>query len=105
REAPSRGAPPYGDPRRYVSRILRRIGRPDLVPRYSGVATGVVAVENAGVVVPAGTTTQLEPPITYAAVATPPRSAWAERQFLERQFLERQVLQHQGHTRPGPTEQ
>jgi Transglycosylase SLT domain len=86
-----RGVPPYRETRRYVSRILRRIGRPDLVPRYSGVATGVVAVENGGVVVPVGTTTQLEPTITNAAVATPPRSAWAERQFLERQLLERQV--------------
>lgn len=84
-----RGVPPYRETRRYVSRILRRIGRPDLVPRYSGVATGVVAVDNGGVVVPVGTT-PLEPTITYA-VATPPRSALAERQFLERQLLERPV--------------
>jgi hypothetical protein len=28
-------------------------------------------------------------------VATPPRSAWAERQFLERQVLERQALERQ----------
>jgi hypothetical protein len=84
-----RGVPPYRETRRYVSRILRRIGRPDLVPRYSGVATGVVAVESRGVVVPVGTT-PLEPTITYT-VATPPRSAWAERQLLERQLLERPV--------------
>jgi hypothetical protein len=85
-----RGVPPYRETRRYVSRILRRIGRPDLVPRYSGAATGVVAVENGGVVIPVSTT-RLEPPVTYA-VATPPRSAWAERQFLERQLLERPVV-------------
>lgn len=95
-----RGVPPYRETRRYVSRILRRIGRPDLVPRYSGAATGVVAVENGGVVVPVGTT-RLEPTITYA-VAAPPRSAWAERQFLERQLLERQVVPSRPERPVGP---
>jgi len=83
-----RGVPPYRETRRYVSRILRRIGRPDLVPRYSGVSNGVVPVVER-VVVPVGTGA-LEPAITYAEAA-PPRSAGAERQLLERQLLERQV--------------
>jgi Transglycosylase SLT domain len=83
-----RGVPPYRETRRYVSRILRRIGRPDLVPRYSGVSNGVVPVVER-VVVPVGTSA-LEPAITHA-VASPPRSAGAERQLLEQQLLERQV--------------
>jgi hypothetical protein len=83
-----RGVPPYRETRRYVSRILRRIGRPDLVPRYSGVSNGVVPVVER-VVVPVGTSA-LEPAITYA-VASPPRSAGAERQLLEQQLLERPV--------------
>ena len=80
------GVPPYRETRRYVSRILRRIGRPDLVPRVSGVPGGA---EHHAVVIPVAAS-HMEPAITYA-VATPPRSAWAERQFLERQLLERQV--------------
>jgi hypothetical protein len=83
-----RGVPPYRETRRYVSRILRRIGRPDLVPRYSGVTNGVVPVGE-GVVMPVSTSA-LEPAITYA-VTSPPLSAGAERQVLERQLLERQV--------------
>jgi Transglycosylase SLT domain len=84
------GVPPYRETRRYVSRILRRIGRPDLVPRVSGVTNGV---EQHAVVIPVAGG-HVEPAVTYV-VATPPRSAWAERQFLERQVLERQALERQ----------
>jgi hypothetical protein len=85
------GVPPYRETRRYVSRILRRIGRADLVPRVPHV-------------VPVATTRRIDPGFTWA-VASPspspsptpsptlsptpspssPRSAWAERQALERQ--------------------
>ncbi|PYN81251.1 MAG: hypothetical protein DMD96_11095 [Candidatus Rokuibacteriota bacterium] len=68
------GVPPYRETRRYVSRILRRIGRADLVPRVSSVNSLVVPVA----------TTRIDPGFTWA-VAGPPRSAWAERQALERQ--------------------
>jgi hypothetical protein len=84
------GVPPYRETRRYVSRILRRIGRPDLVPRVSGVTN---EVEHHAVVIPVASG-HVEPAVTYA-VATPPRSAWAERQVLERQVLERQALERQ----------
>jgi hypothetical protein len=75
------GVPPYRETRRYVSRILRRIGRPDLVPqqRAGTVHTAVIPVS----------THRIDPgfslltPPTMAS--TPPRSAWAERQALERQ--------------------
>ena len=82
-----RGVPPYRETRRYVSRILRRIGRPDLVPRYGHVSE----VEQPAVVVPVASV-RTEPAITFA-VATPtlPRSAWSERQLLERQLHERQL--------------
>ena len=85
------GVPPYRETRRYVSRILRRIGRADLVPRVSSVSPHVVPH-----VVPVATTSQIDPGFTWA-VASPsptpsptpspssPRSAWAERQALERQ--------------------
>src|SRR4029434_10301346 len=82
-----RGVPPYRETRRYVSRILRRIGRPDLVPRYGHVSE----VEQPAVVIPVASV-HMEPAITFAvATPTPPRSAWSERQFLERQLHERQV--------------
>ena len=68
------GVPPYRETRRYVSRILRRIGRADLVPRVSSVNSMVVPVA----------ATRIDPGFTWA-VAGPPRSAWAERQALERQ--------------------
>jgi transglycosylase-like protein with SLT domain len=68
------GVPPYRETRRYVSRILRRIGRPELLPRVSGVSHAVVPVS----------TSRSAPTITFA-VANSTRSAWAERQFLERQ--------------------
>src|SRR5437867_10177118 len=72
------GVPPYRETRRYVSRTLRRIGRPDLIPvwRPRNASSGH------GVVVPVSTTT-LEPGFTLA-VATSSRSGWAERQALER---------------------
>ena len=90
-----RGVPPYRETRRYVSRILRRIGRPDLVPRVSGVSGGVSTVSNG--VIPVATTStvgtsRMDPGFTYvvadpprSVVADPPRSAWAERLALERQ--------------------
>src|SRR5262245_57515360 len=82
-----RGVPPYRETRRYVSRILRRIGRPDLVPRYGHVSE----VEQPAVIIPVASV-QMEPAVTFtAATPTPPRSAWSERQFLERQLHERQV--------------
>ena len=84
-----RGVPPYRETRRYVSRILRRIGRPDLVPRYGHVS----AVEHQAVLIPVAST-HMEPAITFAVAApapTPPRSAWSERLVLERQLHERQV--------------
>jgi hypothetical protein len=83
-----RGVPPYRETRRYVSRILRRIGRPDLVPRYGGARSGLVPV--VGEVVVPVSTSALEPAITHA-VASPPRSAGAERLLLEQQLVERQV--------------
>ena len=85
------GVPPYRETRRYVSRILRRIGRADLVPRVSSVSPHVVPH-----VVPVATTSRIDPGFTWA-VASPsptpsptpspssPRSAWAERQALEHQ--------------------
>jgi len=82
-----RGVPPYRETRRYVSRILRRIGRPDLVPRYGHVSE----VEQSAVVIPVASV-HMEPAVTFAAATpTPPRSAWSERQLLERQLHERQV--------------
>jgi hypothetical protein len=73
-----RGVPPFPETRRYVSRILRRIGRPDLIPiwRPRNASNGH------GVVVPVSATT-LDPGITLA-VAKSSRSGWAERQALER---------------------
>src|SRR5438094_2725460 len=75
------GVPPYRETRRYVNRILRRIGRPDLVPppRVSHVHATVIPVA----------TTRIDP--NFALLSPPslaptsPRSAWAERQALERQ--------------------
>ena len=77
-----RGVPPYPETRRYVSRILRRIGRPDLVPqRVSGGRSTVIPVA----------TTRIDPgfalfsPPSLAPSPSQPRSAWAERQALEHQ--------------------
>ena len=78
------GVPPYRETRLYVNRILRRIGRPDLVPqpRVSGVHASVIPVA----------TTRIDPgfallsPPGLAPSPSPaPRSAWAERQALEHQ--------------------
>jgi Transglycosylase SLT domain len=85
-----RGVPPYRETRRYVSRILRRIGRPDLVPQYGHVS----AADHQAVLIPVAST-HMEPAITFAVAApapTPPRSAWSERLVLERQLHERQVV-------------
>jgi hypothetical protein len=84
-----RGVPPYPETRRYVNRILRRIGRPDLVPQR------VSAVSGGGrpTVVPVATATRIDPgfallsPPTLPPIQSQPRSAWAERQALEHQPL------------------
>jgi hypothetical protein len=80
------GVPPYRETRRYVSRILRRIGRADLVPQYgagrnrvSGISADVIPVAATNVM----GTSRLEPSFTYVA-ADQPRSGWAERLALER---------------------
>jgi Transglycosylase SLT domain len=80
-----RGVPPYPETRRYVNRILRRIGRPDLVPqRVSGVSNVRATV------IPVATT-RIDPgfallsPPSLAPAPSQPRSAWAERQALEHQ--------------------
>jgi len=73
------GVPPYRETRQYVNRILRRIGRPDLVPqpRTSSAHATVIPVA----------TTRIDP--NFALLSPPslapvsPRSAWAERQALE----------------------
>src|SRR5262249_11604428 len=81
-----RGVPPYPETRRYVNRILRRIGRPDLVPQR--VSSGVRPM-----VIPVATTTRIDPgfallsPPALAPSQSQPRSAWAERQALEHQPL------------------
>jgi len=81
-----RGVPPYPETRRYVNRILRRIGRSDLVPqRVSG--GGHAAV------IPVATATRIDPgfallsPPALAPSQSQPRSAWAERQAIEHQPL------------------
>ncbi len=85
------GVPPYRETRRYVSRILRRIGRPDLVPQHQHRVSSVSAT-----VIPVATT-QIDPgfallsPPSLAPSPSSPRSAWAERQALERQALEHQA--------------
>jgi hypothetical protein len=85
------GVPPYRETRQYVSRILRRIGRPDLVPqRVSSVNASVHAS-----VIPVATSrvapSHIDPgfallsPPSLAPSQSSPSSAWAERQALERQ--------------------
>ena len=77
-----RGVPPYPETRRYVSRILRRIGRPDLVPhRVSGARATVIPVATARI----DPGFALLSPPSLAPSPSPPRSAWAERQALEHQ--------------------
>ena len=72
------GVPPFPETRRYVSRILRRIGRPDLIPVWRPRS----ASNGHAVIVPVSTST-LDPGITLAVVNSA-RSGWAERQALER---------------------
>jgi len=60
------GVPPYPETRRYVVRILRRIGRGDLANRVSGDWGGAITL----------------------AVTGSPLVAWRERQALERQVME-----------------
>ena len=77
-----RGVPPYPETRRYVSRILRRIGRPDLVPqRVSGMRATVIPVATARI----DPGFALLSPPSLAPSPTLQRSAWAERQALEHQ--------------------
>src|SRR5262249_60471618 len=73
------GVPPYRETRRYVNRILRRIGRPDLVPqpRVAGVHASVIP----------GATTRIDPgfallspPGLAPSPSPPPPSAWARGQ-------------------------
>jgi len=73
-----RGVPPFPETRRYVSRILRRIGRADLVPRARGAGHGVVPAS----------TSAIDSGIAVT-VSTSSRSGWAERQALERAFAAR----------------
>jgi hypothetical protein len=83
------GVPPYRETRRYVNRILRRIGRADLVPppRVSHVHATVIPVA----------TTRIDPnfallsPPSLAPSSSSLRSAWSERQALEHQRVERAV--------------
>jgi len=78
------GVPPYRETRRYVNRILRRIGRPDLVPqpRVSGVHASVIPVSTARI---DPGFALLSPPGLAPSPSPAPRSAWAERQALEHQ--------------------
>ena len=83
------GVPPYRETRQYVNRILRRIGRPDLVPqpRTSGAHAAVIPVATH----PIDPNFALLSPPSLAPSPSSPRSAWAERQALEHQALEHQA--------------
>jgi len=77
-----RGVPPYPETRRYVTRILRRIGRPDLVPhRVSGVRATLIPVATARI--DPGFALFSPPSLAPSPSQSLPRSAWAERQALE----------------------
>ena len=86
------GVPPYRETHRYVSRILRRIGRPDLVPHRVSSMNDRISSVNAAVI-PVATSridpgfALLSPPSIAASpsASSSPRSAWAERQALEHQ--------------------
>lgn len=67
------GIPPYPETRRYVVRILRRIGRGDLVNRVRGSAGGALVPVRLGLAV---------------AMTSPSRVAWQERQALERRAMD-----------------
>jgi len=71
------GVPPYPETRRYVVRILRRIGRHDLVNRVIG-SSGAVLIP----LTTNGTGSGLA-----LAVTGPALEAWRERQALERQAI------------------
>lgn len=71
------GVPPYPETRRYVVRILRRIGRGDLVYRVIGSA-GAVLIP----LTTSGTGSGFALAVTGPALA-----AWRERQALERQAI------------------
>jgi len=81
--------PPYRETRRYVSRILRRIGRPDLVPHRVSSVNDRVSSVNATVIPVA--TSRIDPgfalfsPPSLGPTPSSPRTAWAERQALEHQ--------------------
>src|SRR5438094_3402543 len=83
------GVPPYRETRRYVSRILRRIGRPDLVPHRVSSVNDRVSSVNATVIPVA--TSRIDPgfalfsPPSLGPTPSSPRTAWAERQALEHQ--------------------
>ena len=83
------GVPPYRETRRYVSRILRRIGRPDLVPQRVSSVNDRVSSVNATVIPVA--TSRIDPgfalfsPPSLGPTPSSPRAAWAERQALEHQ--------------------
>ena len=66
------GVPPYGETRRYVARILRRIGRQDLVGRVNRRALTIAP-------------TSRPAPSLALAMTMGARSGWRERQALERQ--------------------
>src|SRR6266513_3355809 len=68
------GVPPYGETRRYVARILRRIGRHDLVARVSRRARTTATTAP----------TSRPGPSLALAMATGARAGWRERQALER---------------------
>jgi len=79
------GVPPYRETRQYVNRILRRIGRPDLVqqPRTSSVHATVIPVATHRI---DPNFALLSPPsLAPSSMPSSPRSAWAERQALEHQ--------------------
>jgi len=65
------GVPPYRETRRYVSRILRRIGRPDLVPHRVSSMSDRVSSVNAAVIPVA--TSRIGPRIrlVFASIAGP----------------------------------
>jgi hypothetical protein len=69
------GVPPFGETRRYVARILRRIGRHDLVGRVNRRA--IIAAP-----------TSRPAPGLVLAMTTGARAGWRERQALERRAVD-----------------
>lgn len=72
------GIPPYPETRRYVVRIVRRIGRGDLAYRVSGDRGGAI-------ILPPSSRTGSA---LTLAVTDSPLVAWRERQAFERQVME-----------------